>query len=364
MRRVTRSSWAAFALALLASASPVAHAQLDRVENFVRVKGHGRSVLQGIGLVMGLNQTGDSGKELVMARPLATVLQNSGSAVGALRELEKSRAVAIVSVTCEIPESGGLTNDRFDVHVAVINSASSLKGGRLYLSPMRGPFKGGPIYAVAQGPIQLEDDTIPTVGVIRGGAQLVQDVSMPALGDEFQIVVEPHFQGWSATAEIASRINSEVNPFGAPIAKALDERTVSVRVPEPERGDRANFIASVFATPVNISAMNLPAQVICNRRTGVIIATGDVTIEPAAITHADLTITTTIPPPVPTPQDPLIRREKWIGVQSPPASATDATRLSDLLAAFKSLDVPVEKQIEILQTLHKTGRLRAKLIIE
>jgi flagellar P-ring protein precursor FlgI len=340
------------------------HASADQVQSFVRVKGQGKSVLRGIGLVMGLNGTGDSGKELVMARPLATVLANEGAAVSALKELEKVRTVALVMVTCTIPETGGVSDDEYDCQVAVINSATSLKGGRLYLAPLRGPFKGSPVFAIAQGSIDIEDETTPTVAKVSAGAQLIRDITMEPIGDEFDLILNTHFQGWSAAAEIAQAINGDAQRFGPKVAVAMDARTVRVRIPPAERTDRANFLASVFSASVSVSAMELPAQVICNRRKGAIVATGDVTIEPVAITHEDLTITTTIPPPEPTARDPLVRRDSWVGVQSPAPKPGEATKLEDLLAAFRTLDIPVSKQIGILEMLHNSGKLRAKFIVE
>jgi flagellar P-ring protein FlgI len=339
-------------------------AMADQVQTFVRVKGQGKSVLRGIGLVMGLNGTGDSGKELVMARPLATLLANEGAAVGALKELEKVRAVALVMVTVTIPETGGVIDDRFDADIVVMNSATSLRGGRLFLAPLSGPYKGAPVFAIAEGAISITDQTVPTVGRVSEGAQLIRDISMEPIGNEFDLVLHTHFQGWAASAEIAQAINGDAQRFGPKVATATDPRTIRVRIPQAERADRANFLASVFSASVNISAMELPAQIIASRRKGSIIATGDVTIEALAITHEDLTITTTTPAPVPTPRDPLVRTDKWVGVQSPSGRPGETTRLEDLLTAFRSLSVPVDKQIDILEDLHKSGKLRARLVIE
>jgi flagellar basal body P-ring protein FlgI len=105
-------------------------------------------------------------------------------------------------------------------------------------------------------------------------------------------------------------------------------------------------------------------MVICNRRSGAIIMTADVTVSPVAITHRDLTITTTTPPPAPTTQDPLIERDKWVGLTPRDTSASQAARLTDLLAAFNRLSIPVEQQIEILQMLSKGGQLQGKLVID
>src|SRR5690606_29215974 len=96
--------------------------------------------------------------------------------------------------------------------------------------------------------------------------------------------------------------------------RAIDETTVRVVIPPNERPDPANFVANILSKRLSPDLLKLPAQVICNERTGVIIATGNVEISPVAIAHKDLVVTTTTPPPAPTPADPLVRQDKWVGV--------------------------------------------------
>lgn len=342
-------------------------APATEVKELVRIKGQGESVLRGIGLVVGLPGTGDSGKELVMARPLARVLENEGNAIGDLRELGASKSVAVVLISCVIPESGARTDDRFDITVSTVNSASSLKGGTLYIAPLSGPFPGAPVYAMAAGSVDIEDASVPTTGRIRGGARMVRDILMPEVGSAFDLMIHPNFAGWGSASEIASSIDRQYfnNPTasGPSIARAVDERTIRVTIPENERGDKAAFVADVLATDVNMTMLKLPAQVIVNSRTGAIIVTGDVDIAPVAITHKDLVITTTVPPPAPTAANPLVQRDKWTTIRTT-GRPQDSSRLADLLAAFRSLQVPVPDQIQILQMLHKTGKLEAKLIID
>lgn len=338
------------------------------VKELSRLKGQGESVIQGIGLVVGLSGTGDSGKELAMARPLMQVLANNGNMLGSPKELANSKSVALVTVTCTIPAAGARADDRLDAMVAVVNSAVSLKGGRLFLAPLRGPRRDDPvIWAMAEGAIDLEDATVPTVGRVRGGARILEDVLMPALEDTFDLIIHPHFSGYPAATEIAASINHQYfnspQAGGPSIASVLDDRTIRVTIPEPERAARAAFVADVLNTDINVSLLKLPAQVVCNPRTGAIIVTGDVQISPVAITHKDLVITTTIPPPEPSQDDPLVERTRWTGMYTS-AKPSESARLSDLLAAFKKLDVPVSEQISILQMLRKAGKLQAELIID
>ncbi len=317
---------------------------------------------------MGLPGTGDSGKELAMARPLSEVLRNNGDAVGTLKELANTKSVALVIVTCTIPPAGALPDDRIDVSVSTVNSASSLKGGRLYLCPLLGPRADSrTIFAYAEGAVDIEDSEVPTTGKVRGGARMVESTRGELIsGPTFDLILEPHFAGWGAAQQIASSIDvqyqADPNAEYESIANVLDDRTVRVTIPPAERPKRAAFIADVL--PVNVGLLGLPAQVVVNQRTGAIVVTGDVEISPGIITHRELVITTTIPPPVPTPIDPLTQRTRWAAVNTDRSSPAANAKLDDLLAAFKQLDIPVPEQIAILQMLSKAGRLRAKLIID
>jgi flagellar P-ring protein precursor FlgI len=349
-------------LAVLALLMPVA--QATTVKELVRMKGQGESVLQGYGLVTGLSGSGDSGKELAVARPLAEILKNAGNTLGSPKELANSKSVALVLVTCTVPAAGARADDTLDVQVTVANSATSLKGGELFLAPLKGPLRDDPhVYAVAQGLIDVQDPSVPTAGKVRGGARIIQDILMPSLGDTFDLIIDAPFAGWAAASQVAIAVNAKAQPQGPKVAIAIDERTIRVTVPEPDRMDRAGFLADVLSAEVNTQLLDVPAQVIVNQRTGSIIITGDVEISPVAITQKDLTITTTVPPPVPSPQFPIIQHDKWTQL-TPGAKPSETAKLADLIKAFKQLDIPVGDQIGILQMLHKTGKLQAKLVVD
>jgi flagellar P-ring protein precursor FlgI len=339
------------------------------VREIVRLGGQGKSTLRGMGIVTGLRGTGDSGNEAVLARPLAQFYANNGNPIPDLKELSKSKAAAVVFLWAEIPEEGGRKGDRFDVYVKVSHSASSLIGGMLDISPALGPLPGQGVFALASGKIRVEDPSLPTVGVIKEGLHLIQDIRMPSLEGSFELVVRPHYRGWSTTSVLAQQINESITSLldednsPPPIAKAIDETTVRVVIPPNERPDPANFVANILSKRLSPDLLKLPAQVICNERTGVIIATGNVEISPVAIAHKDLVVTTTTPPPAPTPADPLVKQEKWVGVGTA-GRPSERARLQDLLAAFKQLDVPVREQVAILTEMHKAGRLHARLVIE
>jgi len=327
-------------------------------------------VLQGLGLVVGLNGTGDSGEELVVARPLAKVLENHGQPIGGFEELASGRSVALVMVQCRTLRSGAQADDRLDVTVSVLNSASSLEGGELYLTPMTGPYPGSPVYAIASGPIELSDGGVATRGRVRGGAQITRSITPAPVGDSFDVILEPAFAGYQSAVHVASRIRDEylLRPSGrlsggGVIAEAVDDRTVRVQIPENERSRRAEFIADVMSTEIDPAQLKLPARVVVNRETGAIVVTGDVEISLVAVSHENLVIRRVTPAPEPTPQNPLVETDRVVAIGTDERERERAA-LDDLLEAFKQLSVDVGDQIEVLQMLHKSGRLHAELIVD
>ena len=339
------------------------------IQDFVRIEGHAASQLRGIGLVTGLKNTGDSGGDLTLAFPLAEMYRSYGITIPDVKSLSKSKSVALVNLWCEIPEEGGRKGDKFDIFVSVSHSASSLRGGMLLISPLVGPFKGDPVYAFAAGPIEIEQTDVPTVGRVRAGVQLIEDIRMQKPGGVFNLVVRPYFRSYSTTRMLASEINGitadlEADPDAVEqIATALDEMTVRVDIPVHERANPANFIASVLTKRFSPTLMDLPAQVIVNERSGTIIITGDVEVSAVTVGSDLLSITTVTPPPIPTPTSPQVETANVTEFGSASSNA-DRARIEDLLQAFRQLSVPARQQIQILAQINATGRLHARFIRE
>lgn len=342
--------------------------QAGTVRDFVRIRGQGESVLQGVGLVIGLNGTGDGGKEMATIRPLAELLRRNEMPVASLEELANAKSAALVMVTCVIPREGAKVDDTFDARVSVINSASSLRGGELYIAPLTEPRPGGMVYAFAQGVIVIEDGDNPTTAVVPRGVRMVRPIqTTPPVEGSFDLIIDNWFAGWTSAHYIASQINDtyhlDTSPTAAQIARVIDDRTIRLLVPIEERETYAAFISDVMQTMIDPKQFGLPAMVIANTRTGSIVVTGHVQISPAVITHNDLVLTTTLPPPAPTPDRPLVTSDRWAPLETS-ANQNELARLDDLLAAFKQLDVDPKKQIQLLRDLHRSGSLHARLIVD
>ncbi len=330
-----------------------------------RVKGQGASMIQGLGLVVGLNGTGDSGSELALARPLAAALTNMGNPVSIL-ELANTNSAALVLITCEIPKTGAKTDDKFNITVSVINSAKSLKGGILLMAPLT-PRPGSPVYAFANGRLQLPEEDNPTVATISRGAQLVRDINtMPNIAGSFDLIIDSPFSGWGPATSMASEIDQNYrlssDRLGDPLARAIDPRTIRVTVPENERSNPGAFFGHVMETDISGALRKLPAQVICDTRAGIIVMTGNVEVSPTVITHKDLVITTLVNPQA----QPAQTNSEFAAIRTNNSTENNSTtaKLEDLISAFDQLDVPPIEQIRILELIHQAGKLHARLIID
>lgn len=360
MRRRIVNIMLIVALALFASSS-LAGKTLREIS---RVKGQGASVVQGLGLVVGLNGTGDSASELVMARPLAETLKNLGNPVP-VDDLGKGKSVALVMVSCRIPRDGAKSDDVYDVTISVLNSAKSLEGGRLLITPLVGPRRERIVYAFAEGDITIPDDDIPTSARVVRGAQMVRDINTtPSINGSFDIIIDQSFSGMGAASTISAEINQQylltASSLNNAIATAVDGRTIRVVVPATERTRPAAFFGDIMQTDISSALRKLPAQVRCDTSTGIIVITGDVQISPTVITHKDLSITTTLPP---LPGEPVETTNEFTAIHAG-NEQVDMMRLEDLIAAFDQLDIPPLEQINILKMIHDSGNLLAKLIID
>jgi len=341
------------------------------VQDIARIEGQGTTVLRGIGLVTGLRGTGDSGSEEVLARPLAEYYRQNGMPLPDIKVLSKAKSVAIVAIEVVIPPAGAVRDDTFNVTVSVCHSASSLLGGKLLLTALTGPLPGQGVYGFANGDIILDNLQVPTAGVIRRGAKVIADIRMPAPVDSFNLVLSPAYRHFAAADMLASTVNSAImgdmiddsQAASRPPATVLDHTTVHVAIPLVEQGNVARYIARIMSAEFSPELLRQPAIVRINQRTGSIVASANVEISAAAITHKDLQITTLTPPPVPSAAAPQVTTSRWTGV-STTGRSSDRARLNDLLAAFKQLDIPIDSQIAVLTELYQAGKLHAELIFE
>jgi len=332
------------------------------VGSICRVKGEETNTLHGLGLVVGLNGTGDGGDFLPTIRALATAMELMGSPVGTTdekgkrdfrSELKNAANVALVTVTATVP-AGAREGDRIDCVVSSIGAAKSLEGGRLFPTALLGPTPDPQhrVYAFAQGPLQLDDPQMARTGRVHGGCQLVEDFpSCFSKDGKITLVLNESHADFQVAQQVAEVINYEwsFRTSGQSIAKAVDQFNIEVLVPPEYEDHLVSFVSQILRLPMLNQPLGSP-KVVINERSGSIVIGGDVEIAPVVITHKNI----------------LVEAGATGGARFVPFDPTQqqSARLQALVTALDAIQVPSEDIIDIIKDLHRNGKLHAQLVIE
>jgi flagellar P-ring protein precursor FlgI len=361
-RRTTRQQALGISLALFGAMVMTPTALATRIADVTHLQGRRGNVLVGYGLVIGLPGTGDGGKYLASIVQLQAMLAKFEIPLPT-SALADTKNVAIVMVEAMIPDNGVREGDRIDVRVNSSGVSKSLAGGHLVPTPLQGPGLDR-IFAFASGQLRLPDSKIKTSAIVSGGAIMEADVIHNYIdeGWEITLVVEDVYASHAMAATIAQIINEDVSEVGEMrrIAIALNPKMVVIRIPEGQRDNPAEMIAHVESLELLMPPGE--ARVVINRTTGTIVIDEAVEIGPAVISHNGMSIVTTQPPPKPTEEAPLITEQRVASIHAPNRDGKGA-RLKELVDALNQLNVPAPDIIEIVENLHRTGKITGKLVI-
>jgi len=358
------------ALLALAGGAAVADAAVPlRLKDFAHIKQVRSNQLYGIGLVLGLNGTGDN--EQLVFQLVTNMLERLNITMATTNITSKN--VGAVMVTAEVPPF--LTEgSKFDVLVSSLGSATSLLGGTLLQVPLQGA--DSQVYASAQGPVSVGGFAVtgeaakvqknhPTAGRIPGGAILekrIETVLRPT--DDLEIALNtPDF----ITAVRTAKAISEVFPDSA---TPVDAAVIQVRVPQDFRSAEklADFVARVEEVKV---IPDVPARVVVNERTGTIVAGENVKLSAAAVSHGNLTISiresTTTSQPAPFSSGVTTTEKSTQITANEPKTGVyvlnDAATLAEVARALNLLGVTPRDMVDIFQALKEAGSLQCELTI-
>jgi flagellar P-ring protein precursor FlgI len=357
-------------LALLLLAAP-ATAQA-RLGDLVELDGVRDNTLLGLGLVVGLNGTGDTG---IPARAMASNMLRRLN-LNIAPELVKPANVAVVTVTATLPPFRR-PGDRIDATVSSIGDADSLFGGTLLTTQLMAPDLKT-TFALASGPVltgaitasgasgSTETINHPTVGRVPNGAILERDVPQRIMSEEGILRVRLRNPSY-VTARNAVEAVNKLFP-GA--ARALDGVTVSIAVPADLQCDPVRFLAQVNDLRI---AVDNRAKVVISERNGTIVAGDNVVVLPVAISHGNLAISISEAPEVSQPE-PFSERGKTVVVPRSDVKVSErgiemrkiptVVSAGELARALNSLGVGPRDLITIFQMLKANGALQAELEVQ
>ncbi len=348
-----------------------------RIKDIASIQGVRDNALLGYGLVIGLNGTGDKTGTLFTVQTLSSMLNKMGITVDPTSV--KVKNVAAVMVTTRLPpfiRSGS----RLDVIVSSLGDATSLQGGTLLMTPLKGADQK--VYAIAQGAVSIGgfiggsggDSTQknhPTAGRIAGGALVEKEVPFSfAELEKFKIVLRHH--DFTTALRLSEVINTALPPDASGLisSRPIDAGTVELWVNKAYKGREVALLALIEGLDV---VVDYPAKVVVNERTGTIVMGDQVRIADVAIAHGNLTIRVKTdfqvsqPPPlapkgaqtvvVPQQETDIVEEDSKIVLMR------GGTTIGDLIRGLNAIGVTPRDLISILQAIKAAGALHADLEI-
>jgi flagellar P-ring protein precursor FlgI len=339
-----------------------------RLKELISLEGVRDNQLMGYGLVVGLAGKGDSRQTIFSAQSLANLLERMGLTVSATAIQSKNTAAVMVTATLPPYAQPG---SQVDVTISAVGDATSLQGGILLMSGLKGP--DGQVYAVAQGALILGGYVAggggnstavnhPTVGRIPNGAIVERAAPAVALG------VTLHLQLHQADFATASRIAEVlIAKFGPAAAHAENSALITVSVPQKFQDNVTGFVADLERLTVQTDRV---AKIVVNERTGTIIMGKDVQISPVAIMQGNLTVeiqTTqevSQPNPLSSGGTTQVVPQVTVAVKQDPARNVvlkSGATVEELIRALTAIGSTPRDIISILQNLKTAGALEAEL---
>jgi len=341
---------------LAGAADAPSAAPTSRIKELASLAGVRDNQLLGYGLVVGLAGTGDKRQTVFSAQTLSNLLERMG-----------------VSVDPKAMQAFAQPGTRIDVTVATAGDATTLQGGLLLLTPLKGA--DGEVYAVAQGPVVTggfvagrggNQQTLnhPTTGRIPNGA--IVERSAPSVPPGPVLRWQLRHSDFTTAARVAAAVNKRFAPEGEPMAHAENAAVISVRVPEQYRSRPVEFVAAVENLQV---AADRLAKIVINERTGTIVMGKDIRIAPVSILHGALTVEVrtsyAVSQPAPFAQgETTVVPQVGVGVQEEQArkvSLETGATVEELARALLSIGSTPRDIIAILQNLRAAGALEAEL---
>ncbi|MEM6556320.1 MAG: flagellar basal body P-ring protein FlgI, partial [Pseudomonadota bacterium] len=252
-----------------------------KLRDVLDIEGVRTNDLVGFGVVVGLNGTGDSVRNAPFTEDsLTNILERLGMNVQG--EEIRPNNIASVLVTASLP-AFARNGSTIDISVASIGDASSLEGGTLILTPLRGA--DNEVYAVAQGSVMVSGLNVeadgarntvgtPTTGSIPNGAIVEREIAFD-FNAQGTVTLALHTPDFTTAARVEDTINTAL---GRPVAYMRDPGSIELNMADTG-GSPARVLAAIENLPVKVET---PARIVIDEKSGTIVLGQDVTISQVA----------------------------------------------------------------------------------
>lgn len=355
--------------------------QAVRVKDLAGIRGMRDNQLTGFGIVIGLNGTGDSLESFLSKKPLRNALESM--AISITPNEIKGRSIAGVMVTATLPPFSK-QGQKIDVTVSAVGDAISLRGGVLFVTPLRAHNRE--VFAVAQGPIvgipmgvelpasraqlgaadyqfDARRSVVPTVGYVIGGALVEREIEID-LNSRTRLFLNLKEADFTTAFRLSKSINKSL---GDGSARAVDAGTVEISVPASYLGQTVELIARVENLEIEPDTV---AKVVLDERTGTVVMGTNVRILPIAISFGNLNISigdeTLVEAPVPAANQAAGEEAE----AAPPKEGSGVilfkggVDIKEVVDGLNKIGISNADLVDVLKTIKSAGALQAELLIK
>ncbi|WP_031482003.1 flagellar basal body P-ring protein FlgI [Maridesulfovibrio frigidus] len=344
-------------------------AEAVRLKDIASFSGVRDNALVGYGLVVGLSGTGDGTNSAFTITSMINMLEKMGVQVDS--DSIKPKNVAAVMVTAKMPVSGK-PGAPLDVTLSSIGDSSSLFGGVLLLTPLKGI--DGNVYALAQGALTVggfsvtgeaatASKNVVTVGRIPNGATIERSVSFQ-FNKQRKITINLGMSDFGTIMQVVKRVNTAI---GGNYATPVDASTVDLAIPDNFRGNMVPLMASLENLEIN---PDVKAKVVVDEKTGTIVLGRNVRLTRVAIAHGNLQVVIAEGADVsqPGPFSPVgaetvatPETELQVEEDNNRLMLVEGATLQELVDGLNAIGATPRDLISILRTMKVAGALHAQL---
>lgn len=343
--------------------------QTELVKDVSSVQGIRDNQLIGYGIVVGLQNTGDSQMTYFPLQTLLSTLQRLGITVPYPLTSIMVKNMAGVFVEATLPPFAQ-SGSKIDITVSSTGDARSLSGGMLLMAPLYGA--DGQIYAEAQGPLvvggysiaqngNVKQMNFPTTARVPNGAIVERAIPMD-LAHRRTLTLLLNEADFETATRVAATINQS---FGTSVAHAIDSRRIDLAVAPGQ--DVPKLLARVQSLQVQVFPR---ARVVVNERTGTVVIGGNVRLEPVSILHGGLQIDVeshfevSQPSPFSATGTTQVVQQTQVQANNLPVNRIElkeGATVDDLVRSLQSIGATATDVISILQAMKQAGSLEGDL---
>jgi flagellar P-ring protein precursor FlgI len=343
-----------------------------RIKDVARFRGVRSNKLMGVGVVVGLQGTGDSRKNAQVSQAIQNYMKSMNFDIDVSRMDARNGALVIVSG--DLPPFA--TNGQLmDVTVSTFGDAQSLRGGQLLRTELYAIGDSDTVYGIAEGAVSVggfgasaggnqQQVGFLTAGRVAGGGMVEKGAPTKLVYDN-RMFIELYEVDLTTATRVQEAINKR-NPEFEAVAESGS--TISVSLPKGMNP----IVAMAKLEEITVMVDNA-AVVIVNEKTGSIAIGGNVKIAPVAIALGSISVniveevSVSQPNPFSRNGDTAVVANQRVSADQGPADvavvAPNST-IADLARIFQELRLKPNDIINILQLLKQQGALKARLIFQ